>query len=131
MICNSGDQRVCGAQSICVLNNLLFNATAQSAPVTAGVWVPVADDQISNRCFDCISDMRIPSSGLQPKATLLTGASIGWTGIVKSRFRESSRDVFALKQEVSRLNAALKHTTEERDILKNAAVYSMGQRAIL
>ena len=42
-----------------------------------------------------------------------------------------SRDVFALKQEVSRLNAALKHTTEERDILKNAAVYSMGQRDIL
>ena len=34
-----------------------------------------------------------------------------------------SRDVFALKQEVARLNAALKRTTEERDILKKAAVY--------
>ena len=39
-----------------------------------------------------------------------------------------SRDVFALKQEVSRLNAALKRTTEERDILKKAAVSSTGQR---
>ena len=38
-----------------------------------------------------------------------------------------SRDVFALKQEVSRLNAALKRTTEERDILKKATVSSTGQ----
>ena len=34
-----------------------------------------------------------------------------------------NRDVFALKQEVARLNAALKRATEERDILKKAAVY--------
>jgi transposase len=34
-----------------------------------------------------------------------------------------SKDVTALKQEVARLNAALKRTTEERDILKKAAVY--------
>ena len=34
-----------------------------------------------------------------------------------------SREVFALKQEVARLNAALKRTTEERDILKKAAAY--------
>jgi len=34
-----------------------------------------------------------------------------------------SKDVAALKQEVSRLNAALKRATEERDILKKAAVY--------
>ena len=34
-----------------------------------------------------------------------------------------SKDVVALKQEVSRLNAALKRATEERDILKKAAVY--------
>lgn len=34
-----------------------------------------------------------------------------------------SRDVFALKQEVARLNAALKRATEERDILKKAAAY--------
>ena len=39
-----------------------------------------------------------------------------------------SRDVFALKQEVARLNAALKRATEERDILKKAAEYSRGQR---
>jgi transposase len=32
-------------------------------------------------------------------------------------------DVIALKQEITRLNAALKRTTEERDILKKAAVY--------
>ena len=35
----------------------------------------------------------------------------------------ASRDVAALKQEVARLNAALKRATEERDILKKAAVY--------
>ncbi len=34
-----------------------------------------------------------------------------------------SKDVAALKQEVARLNAALKRTTEERDLLKKAAVY--------
>jgi transposase len=34
-----------------------------------------------------------------------------------------SVDVFALKQEVARLNAALKRATEERDILKKAAAY--------
>ena len=38
-----------------------------------------------------------------------------------------SRDVFTLKQEVARLSAALKRATEERDILKKAAVYSRGQ----
>jgi transposase len=35
----------------------------------------------------------------------------------------ANRDVVALKQEVVRLNAALKRATEERDILKKAAVY--------
>ncbi len=35
----------------------------------------------------------------------------------------ANRDVVALKQEVARLNAALKRATEERDILKKAAVY--------
>lgn len=34
-----------------------------------------------------------------------------------------NKDVMALKQEVIRLNAALKRATEERDILKKAAVY--------
>ena len=34
-----------------------------------------------------------------------------------------SSDVIALKQEVTRLNAALRRATEERDILKKAAVY--------
>jgi transposase len=34
-----------------------------------------------------------------------------------------SKDVAALKQEVNRLNVALKRATEERDILKKAAVY--------
>lgn len=38
-----------------------------------------------------------------------------------------SRDIVELKQEVVRLNAALKRTTEEHDILKKAAVYSRGQ----
>ena len=38
-----------------------------------------------------------------------------------------SQDVVALKQEVARLNAALKRANEERDILKKAAVYSRGQ----
>jgi transposase len=39
----------------------------------------------------------------------------------------ASIDVAALKQEVARLNAALKRTTEERDILKKAAVYFASQ----
>ena len=34
-----------------------------------------------------------------------------------------SSDVIALKQEVTRLNAALKRATEERDILKKATAY--------
>lgn len=34
-----------------------------------------------------------------------------------------SKDLATLKQEVNRLNAALKRATEERDILKKAAVY--------
>ena len=34
-----------------------------------------------------------------------------------------SKDVTALKQEVNRLNAVLECATEERDILKKAAVY--------
>ncbi len=34
-----------------------------------------------------------------------------------------NKDVAVLKQEVARLNAALKRATEERDILKKAAVY--------
>ena len=34
-----------------------------------------------------------------------------------------SKDVAALKQEVNRLNAALKRATEERDILKKAHQY--------
>ena len=38
-----------------------------------------------------------------------------------------SADVMALKQEVTRLNAALKRATEERDILKKAAVYFASQ----
>ena len=38
-----------------------------------------------------------------------------------------SSDVMALKQEVSRLNAALRRATEERDILKKAAVYFASQ----
>jgi transposase len=38
-----------------------------------------------------------------------------------------SSDIAALKQEVARLNAALKRTTEERDILKKAAVYFASQ----
>lgn len=40
---------------------------------------------------------------------------------------EVSADVVALKQEVARLNAALKRATEERDILKKAAVYFASQ----
>ena len=34
-----------------------------------------------------------------------------------------SADINALRQEVTRLNAALRRATEERDILKKAAVY--------
>lgn len=38
-----------------------------------------------------------------------------------------SADVAALKTEMARLTAALKRTTEERDILKKAAVYFASQ----
>jgi hypothetical protein len=38
-----------------------------------------------------------------------------------------SADVAALKQEVARLNKALKRATEERDILKKAAADSIGR----
>ena len=41
-----------------------------------------------------------------------------------------SADINALRQEVSRLNAALRRATEERDILKKAAVSSTGRRNI-
>lgn len=36
-------------------------------------------------------------------------------------------DINALRQEVTRLNAALRRATEERDILKKAAVYFASQ----
>ena len=36
---------------------------------------------------------------------------------------DASKDIAALKLEVARLNAALKRASEERDILKKAAVY--------
>lgn len=39
----------------------------------------------------------------------------------------ASADILALKQEVARLNKALKRATEERDILKKAAVYFASQ----
>ena len=38
-----------------------------------------------------------------------------------------SADINALRQEVTRLNAALRRATEERDILKKAAVYFASQ----
>jgi len=38
-----------------------------------------------------------------------------------------SADIVALKQEVARLNKALKRANEERDILKKAAVYFASQ----
>ena len=38
-----------------------------------------------------------------------------------------SADIVALKQEVSRLNKALKRANEERDLLKKAAVYFASQ----
>ena len=40
----------------------------------------------------------------------------------------NSKDIVALKQELQRMKAELKRTTEERDILKKAAEYSRGQR---
>ena len=39
----------------------------------------------------------------------------------------NSKDIVALKQELQRMKAELKRTTEERDILKKAAEYSRGQ----
>jgi transposase len=47
--------------------------------------------------------------------------------IERQKWPAVSADVFALKQEVARLNAALKRATEERDILKKAAVYFASQ----
>ena len=38
-----------------------------------------------------------------------------------------SADIVALKQEVARLNKALKRANEERDLLKKAAVYFASQ----
>ena len=50
-----------------------------------------------------------------------------WRHEIELQKRPSvSADVAALKQEIARLNAALKRATEERDILKKAAVDSMG-----
>ena len=43
------------------------------------------------------------------------------------KFPNANNDVIALKQEVARLNKALKRATEERDILKKAAVYFASQ----
>jgi transposase len=50
-----------------------------------------------------------------------------WRHEIELQKRPSvSADVAALKQEIARLHAALKRATEERDILKKAAVDSMG-----
>ena len=40
----------------------------------------------------------------------------------------NSKDIVALKLELQRMKVELKRTTEERDILKKAAVSSTGQR---
>jgi transposase len=46
-----------------------------------------------------------------------------WLRKNKAAASPDTRDLLAIKQELNRVKAELKRTTEERDILKKAAVY--------
>jgi len=46
-----------------------------------------------------------------------------WLKQSRQQVAPHSQDVVALKQELTRMKAELKRTTEERDILKKAAAY--------
>ncbi|KKN63485.1 hypothetical protein LCGC14_0501460 [marine sediment metagenome] len=50
-----------------------------------------------------------------------------WRRESEQKNNPADSDVATLKLEVAKLNAALKRTTEERDILKKAAVYFASQ----
>lgn len=50
-----------------------------------------------------------------------------WLRDAQIKSQPMGTDVAALRGEVARLKAALKRTTEERDILKKAAVYFASQ----
>ena len=46
-----------------------------------------------------------------------------WLKQSREQVSPKSQDIVSLKQELIRMKAELKRTTEERDILKNAAAY--------
>lgn len=50
-----------------------------------------------------------------------------WRRESEQKNNPAGNDIATLKLEVAKLNAALKRTTEERDILKKAAVYFASQ----
>jgi transposase len=50
-----------------------------------------------------------------------------WLRKNKAATSPAGKDLILMKQELNRVKAELKRTTEERDILKKAAEYSMGQ----
>lgn len=54
-----------------------------------------------------------------------------WLRKNKATTSPDAKDLLTVKQELKRVKAELKRTTEERDILKKAAEYSTGQRNVV
>ena len=79
-------------------------------------------------------DAGYTSTGSRVKSGRFFGAGVSTKSLYKWRRElagldqpKMSADINALRQEVTRLNAALRRATEERDILKKAAVYFASQ----
>ena len=85
-------------------------------------------DEFKSEAIKQITDHGHAVADVAERLGVSTKSLYKWRQEVDRQRRPAvSTDVAALKQEVSRLNAALKRATEERDILKKAAVYFASQ----
>jgi transposase len=85
-------------------------------------------DEFKSEAIKQITDRGHAVADVAGRLGVSTKSLYKWRQEIKLQKRPAvSADVFALKREVARLNAALKRATEERDILKKAAVYFASQ----
>jgi transposase len=85
-------------------------------------------DEFKSEAIKQIKDRGHAVADVAERLGVSTKSLYKWRHEIERQKRPAvSADVFALKQEVARLNAALKRATEERDILKKAAVYFASQ----
>ena len=85
-------------------------------------------DEFKSEAIKQITDRGHAVADVAERLGVSTKSLYKWRREIECHKRPAvSADVVALKQEVARLNAALKRATEERDILKKAAVYFASQ----